>query len=267
MVLSFGLQEGSSMALTPTEEASYALGYGVSRSDLSPGAQIEYDRLVAEGHGVHRYERQRAAEEERRKAGQAAKEAARREATIDAMSFKWDYPVLKVFVRNGKVVRPTLNDGKVESRILGDFKGAKAGVTGTRRRAGVTVAAVVAFGPVGLAALASGQAVVYIAFPDGTLHETAVKGNKDLRQAELEVVRFNAAAEPEGEAGRSDALAASSQPAEGFAGDTAHGSAEDPAQKATGVAAELERLVALHVSGMLDDEEFRAAKARIIRGG
>jgi hypothetical protein len=118
----------------------------------------------------------------------------------------------------------------------------------------MTVAAVVAFGPLGLAALASGQAVAYIAFSDGTLHETAVKGNKDLRQAELDVVRFNA-------------LAASSQPAEGFAGDAAPGSAEDPAQKTTGVAAELERLVALHLSGMLDDEEFRAAKARIIHGG
>jgi len=34
-----------------------------------------------------------------------------------------------------------------------------------------------------------------------------------------------------------------------------------------GVAAELERLVALHSSGMLDDEEFRAAKARILHGG
>ena len=77
------------MALTPTREAKYALDYGVSRSDLSPGARIEYDRLVAEGYGAARqYERQRAAEEERRKASQAAKEAARREATIDAMNFK-----------------------------------------------------------------------------------------------------------------------------------------------------------------------------------
>jgi hypothetical protein len=34
-----------------------------------------------------------------------------------------------------------------------------------------------------------------------------------------------------------------------------------------GVAAEPERLVALHASGMLHDEEFRAAKARIIHSG
>src|SRR5580700_7778690 len=108
------------------------------------------------------YERQKAAEEKQRKDAQAAKEAARREATIDAMQFKWDYPALKVFVRDGKVVRPTLNDGKVGQKILGDVKGAKAGMTGKRRRADMTVGAIVAFGPLGLAALASGQAVAYM---------------------------------------------------------------------------------------------------------
>ena len=95
----------------------------------------------------------------------------------------------------------------IGQKILGDVKGAKAGITTKRRRADMTVAAVVAFGPLGLAALASGQAVAYIAFSDGTLHETAVKGNKDLRQAELDVARFNAAAEPDGEVGRFNALA------------------------------------------------------------
>jgi hypothetical protein len=34
-----------------------------------------------------------------------------------------------------------------------------------------------------------------------------------------------------------------------------------------GIVFELERLTALHESGALDDEEFRAAKARIIHGG
>jgi hypothetical protein len=34
----------------------------------------------------------------------------------------------------------------------------------------------------------------------------------------------------------------------------------------TGVATELERLAALHASGVLDDEEFRQAKARILGG-
>ena len=252
--------------MTPEQEAAYALDYGVSRSDLSPAAQTEYDRLVhdqqiAKGSEAPRY--QSAAEEEQWKVSQAAKATARREATIDAMDFKWDYPALKVFVRDGKVVRPTLNDGKVGQKILGDVKGAKAGITTKRRRADMTVAAVVAFGPLGLAALASGQAVAYIAFSDGTLHETAVKGNKDLRQAELDVARFNAAAEPDGEVGRFNALAASRQPADGAGSDSAERSAQDD----MGVAAELERLVALHSSGMLDDEEFRAAKARILHGG
>ncbi len=43
-------------------------------------------------------------------------------------------------------------------------------------------------------------------------------------------------------------------------------SAAPSAAARDGVAAELERLAALHSSGMLDDEEFRAAKARIIHG-
>lgn len=37
------------MAMTPEQEARHALSYGISRSDLSLGAQIEYDRLAAEG--------------------------------------------------------------------------------------------------------------------------------------------------------------------------------------------------------------------------
>jgi hypothetical protein len=94
-------------------------------------------------------------------------------------------------------------------------------------------------------------------------HETAVKGNKNLRKAELDVASFNAAAEAEGEAAWFDAAAASSQPDDGAASGPAEGSAQD----ITGIAAELERLAALHSSGMLDDEEFRAAKARIIHGG
>ena len=202
------------------------------------------------------YERQRAAEEQRRQADQSAKQAARREATIDAMNFKWDYPALKVFVRDGKVVRPTLNDGKVESRVLGDLKEAKAGMTSKHRRVGFVIA-------VGLAGLASGQAKAYIVFPDGSTYVTKLIGNKAIRQAELDVARFNADAESKGEAAQINAPAASSQPA-GEASGSAEGSAQDAT---TGVAAELERLVALHSSGMLDDEEFRAAKARIIHGG
>ena len=42
--------------MTPTEEAKYAINYGVSRADLSPAAQAEYDRLVAEGYSPARLE-------------------------------------------------------------------------------------------------------------------------------------------------------------------------------------------------------------------
>jgi hypothetical protein len=35
--------------MTPTQEATYALAYGSSRSSLTPEAQAVYDRLVAEG--------------------------------------------------------------------------------------------------------------------------------------------------------------------------------------------------------------------------
>ena len=59
------------------------------------------------------------------------------------------------------------------------------------------------------------------------------------------------------DATKSPCLDASSS---GAASSSTGGSAQDR----TGLAAELERLVALHSSGMLDDEEFRVAKARII---
>jgi hypothetical protein len=34
--------------MTPTQEAAYALNFNVSRSDLQPAAQLEYDRLKSE---------------------------------------------------------------------------------------------------------------------------------------------------------------------------------------------------------------------------
>jgi hypothetical protein len=107
----------------------------------------------------------------------------------------------------------------------------------------------------------------YVLFPDGTLHQEELTDKRIATRAQADVLRFNAAAEAEGKAALSNALAASSQPAEGFAGGVTSDSAEGSAQDGTGIAAELERLVALHASGMLDDENFRAAKARIIHGG
>jgi len=34
--------------MTPEQEASYALDFGVARSDLPPDAQLAYDRLVTQ---------------------------------------------------------------------------------------------------------------------------------------------------------------------------------------------------------------------------
>jgi hypothetical protein len=47
--------------MTPVQEAVYALDFGVSRSDLKPEVQAEYDRLVAEG-GPRRVEAAAAAD-------------------------------------------------------------------------------------------------------------------------------------------------------------------------------------------------------------
>lgn len=138
------------------------------------------------------YQRQ---EELRKQQGQVKKRAAHREATIDASSnFQWDYPGLKVYVRNDMVLRPDRPYGQWEWRVLGDLAGAKADMTSKTRRIGMTVAATATLGLPGLAALASGKATAFILFRDGTLHTTELKGNKAIRQAELDIARFNAAA-------------------------------------------------------------------------
>jgi hypothetical protein len=40
------------MARAAEQEAKYALDYGTNRADLTLAAQMEYDRLVAEGYGA-----------------------------------------------------------------------------------------------------------------------------------------------------------------------------------------------------------------------
>lgn len=41
------------MPLTPKQEAEYSLDYGVSRADLRPEVQVEYDRLSADRRAGH----------------------------------------------------------------------------------------------------------------------------------------------------------------------------------------------------------------------
>jgi hypothetical protein len=68
MVLSSGLHKGTIMAMMPLEEAEYALTYNGKRSDLSPAAQAEYDRLLAAHQGRLEESARRAQEREERAA-------------------------------------------------------------------------------------------------------------------------------------------------------------------------------------------------------
>ena len=145
-------------------------------------------------------------------------------------------------------------------KLLGPLAGAHAevvsGKTQQRRRsggarAGDVIALAPILGPFALLAGASraGTGVALVTFADGNVWEKRFIDKPSVTKAQAEAVRFNA-------------LAASGQPAAG----AASGSAERSARVGTGVSAELEHLAALHSSGMLDDDEFRAAKARIIGG-
>ena len=235
------------MAMTPQEEATYALNFGVDRSDLSPAAQTEYDQLAER----HRQARQERREEESRKL----------EETVRLLSATTWFPELGVAVRDGNVYRhgvagngalsplQALRERKGEEvHLLGLLAGARveavAGKIGKRRSGGQrtadSVAAVTLLGPVGLLAAASraGAGVAVVTFADGSSSPGIMLTDPpSLTRAQAAAARFNA-------------LAAAAAPAE---------ASQD------GVAAELERLAALHASGGLDDEEFRAAKARIIR--
>jgi hypothetical protein len=242
---------------TPAEEARYALGFGVSRSDLSPAAQIEYDRLLPAEQARREEAARRRQERERRAA-----------ATI------W-LPNLGVAVYDGNVYQHGTNKSgpasdrlawgerreRMQTRLLGPLAGSRAevvsGRAGHRRSGGERAADAVlvahAIGPVGLLAGAFSRmgygGLAVVTFPGGGVWQKAFTDSASLIKAQAEVVRFNAL------------VASVGEPAEGSA------NGAPPAGIGTGVAAELERLAALHKSGALDDEEFRAAKARIIHGG
>jgi hypothetical protein len=271
--------EGRRQEWTPAGEARYALDYGVSREGLSLEAQIEYDRLVAEGHGTP--PQRRPTREERKQARQEHREEAARkrlEWANLAATTTW-LPNLGVAIRDGNVYQHSVNQsgmhsdihamseraGRTAMKLLGPLAGAHAEVGGGpagRRRSGGQRVADTAFntlmlGPAGLLSAASRkgfEVFAVVSFADGNVWEKTFDKKSTnaslLIKAQSEAVRFNA-------------MAASGQPDRGVTS----GPAEDSAHYDTGVAAELERLAALHSSGMLDDEEFRAAKARIIHGG
>jgi len=270
------------MALKPTDEAKYALASGMSRSDLSVAAQTEYDRLVAEGYGTHPRGERLPTREERKPARQARREeSARQRQEWEGLTAATTWlPNLGVAIRDSQVYRHGVDERGVHSdiramteragrqamQLLGPLAGAHAEVGGGqagRRRSGGQRAADTAFntlvlGPVGLLSALSRkgfEVFAVVSFADGTIVE-----KKFDKRSTSDALLVRA----QGEAARFNALAASNQPAECSDGDMASGSAGRSAQDDAGVASELERLAALHKSGVLDDEEFRAAKARIL---
>jgi len=249
------------MAMTPQQEAQYALDFGVARSDLSMPAQLEYDRLVP----AHVQSSQERREELRR---------AKDEDTRRRRETRW-FPELGVAVYDGSVYRHgTDRTGRASSRqvyldrrgaempLLGSLAGARAeivvGKTGSRRSGGeraldAAAGVILTGGALGLLAAASraGTGVAMIVFADGTTGPAKLLADKhELATAQTEAVRFNAMA---------GAVAASADSdLDRLKRELEHASAQ------TGVASELERLAKLHEAGLLDDEEFRAAKKRVI---
>jgi putative oligomerization/nucleic acid binding protein len=298
-LLSFRLYERNNMTLTPAEEAKSALDHGSSRSSLSPEAQVIYDRLAVERRageirsiletriatlergGVSGRDPATAAEiailgADCDKLGAAVAQitAGRQpdrlltlsETAVRVLEQPPGYEEMSLQEWGKLLARSTpfpnlgvaVHDGNVYGTggRLGPLTGAHAevlaGKTGTRRRSGHarvadTVIAASVLGPVGLLAAISraGTGVAVVVFADGSVRQKEFTDKPSLLRAQAEAVRFNA-------------LAASAQP--GAAPAPAKGSAQNP----TGVAAELERLAALHASGALDADEFRAAKARVL---
>lgn len=242
------------MATTPGQEAAYAPGYGTSRSEPGPGGQVGYDRLAAEGNGGPRGQRRPLTRQERRQARRERRDERARERKKRrelAAATTW-LPALGVAIRDGNVYAWELSwSGPVTGRLLGPLAWAHAeatgGVAGRPRsgtaRAADTAPAVGMAGPAGLLAGVGRKGyrgVAAVAFPDGNAWRKEFTDASALIKVKAEAVRFNI---------------------------LAVGAAPETRPAGNGVASDLERLAALHASGILDDEEFRQAKARALSGG
>jgi hypothetical protein len=192
--------------MTPEAEARYALNWDVARSDLSAPAQLEYDRLREEYAA-------------RMPAGSRPPDAT--------------FPTLGVQVRGDKVERY----GTFDVVLLGPLAGAQAQLTDGSQAWSPGRAM---FLPIGLTGLATKtKAAAFVIFPDGSYHERPLDGNKAVRDAQSEALKFNLLASPPGAA----------QPAQ-------------PAQDDT--AATLRKLTGLHDEGLLSDAEYAAKRAEVI---
>jgi Short C-terminal domain len=162
------------MKMTPEQEASYALSYGVSRKGLKPEAQVEYDRQLE------------------------LRRSRVRDAGPDAV-----FPALGVQVR-GEAVEGYA--ARRDAEALGALAGAEARLTDGSQAWGPGRAV---FLPVGLAGLATKtKASAFVIFADGRYHEAALDGNAVIRAAQAEAVKFNLiAAAPAPSARQQDDLA------------------------------------------------------------
>lgn len=125
------------------------------------------------------------------------------------------------------------------SKPLGPLSGAQAMVTDGAQAWSPGRAIVM---PIGLAALATkAKADAAIVFPDGTVHSAPLDGNSAVREAQLQVVKFNA-----------------------LAGTQTPPPAEEDAAQAGDHAARLRTLRELRQAELITDAEYEAKRADII---
>src|ERR1700722_12650338 len=145
------------MALTPEQEAAYALDYDLARDGLKPDVQLEYDR------------QREARRHQRRPAGPEPR-----------------FPALGIPGRGGFVEPFAAPAG---ATALGPLAGAEARLTDGSQAWSPGRAM---FMPVGLAGLATKtKATAFVIFADGAYHETALNDNAAVRAAQAEAVKFN----------------------------------------------------------------------------
>ena len=143
------------MAMTPAEEAAYALDWNLPRDDLKPAVQAEYDRQRA-----------------------VRREQLRHQRAVDAA-----FPALGIQVRGDLVEAYAAPLG---AAALGPLAGAQAQVTNGAK---VWNPAMLTFLPAGLATRV--KATAFVIFADRTYHETELDGDGVVRDAQVEAVRFN----------------------------------------------------------------------------
>jgi hypothetical protein len=140
------------------------------------------------------------------------------------------FPALGVRVRGDEVERMTFSG----TEVLGPLAGAQAQLTDGSQAWSPGRAA---FLPLSLTGLATKtKAAAFVIFPDGSYHKQPLDGNKAVRDAQSEALRFNLVASPPG--------------------------AAQPAPDDT--AATLRKLASLHDEGLLSDEEYAAKRTEVI---